>query len=183
MRSLPFEPLFSYPFLSHDHITLKEALTVKTLLVSLSGNSSLHRHRVLNIMDSAAAKRAFAKWRSSSWRLNKILKQAAPYQLGAGLYLGCLRGPSEDMPADDLTRGAPLRPPAESSHWLDDVGPDEGMRSFCCEADTCDIENEDRVSALLKELPSSATAAPSSAASSLPPVVAMLLSEVMHVCP
>ena len=65
---------------------------------------------------------ASAKGRSSSTALNGVLRAALPYLLGGDLYPGGVHVNSGDNPADDPSRGQPLRTPSrDRPAWLDDL--------------------------------------------------------------
>ena len=145
MRSVPWRVGFSYPFPTCDHITLKEALAVKTLIIGESAKADRHSKRIINMIDSDAARGAFNKGRSSSWRLKRILKQAAPHLLGSDISIGLLHTHSEDNVADDLTRDRPLRPPVMTDHWFQNIARvEEAKHVFCSAADAQPIVNEGR---------------------------------------
>ena len=82
------EAMIRYPFQTSDHITLKEGLLYKTLATMIGADPSRHGKRFVNGFDSMAVKGAVAKGRSSSHRLNCILKQALPHRIGSGCQLG-----------------------------------------------------------------------------------------------
>ena len=124
---LDHEVVANYAFLSGDPITIKEALVYKTLCVHLASSISSHDKRVVNGYDSMALKGSAAKGRSSSRRLNRVLRQALPHRVGARLQLGHFYIPSELNCPDDITRCVPLRRGLGVPAWAELVGPPPGL--------------------------------------------------------
>jgi hypothetical protein len=132
---MPRRVHFSYPFQESDHITLQEVKTVKTALIDMASKVPNHHTSQICVGDSAAARGTFAKGRSSSYRMNLLLKQTAPFLIAADLRPGFFWDASEDNPADDLTRQRDLRAPLASADWLERIGPEGLGDSFCPGAD------------------------------------------------
>jgi len=87
-----------------DHITLLEARAVLTGLKWVSRQPSLHHGRLPVFVDSQACLGAFAKGRSSSWKLNRILRRTAAYICATDLRISWLWIPTADNPADKPSR-------------------------------------------------------------------------------
>ena len=117
------EAMICYPFQTCDHIILKEGLVYNTLAIMIGADASRHGKRFVNGFDSMAVKGAVAKGRSSSYRLNRILKQALPHRIGSGCQLANFYVPSELNAPDDLTRDVPLRAGSGLPPWLTGLGP------------------------------------------------------------
>ena len=126
-----------------SHVNLREAGAVKLVLRHFAEKSNKAR-RVLNLVDSRVALGAFAKGRSSSAQLNKVLRGSLGYSLLANIHLHQAWIGTEVNPADDPSRGAPLRAPVPApdlSHWLsaegeadrDDASRSSARRRLCRE--------------------------------------------------
>ncbi len=100
-RSVRFAPVLQFASASCDHITGAKFLA--------AGDRRRSQRFIVGV-DSDATRGAFSNGRSSSRRLNNMLRSAAPPLIGAGICLGVFRVPSEGNVADGLTRNAPLLP-------------------------------------------------------------------------
>ena len=104
-----------------EHINVAEAMA-HVLSLFRRVNSPLRiGSREVYLLDSGAACGAFAKGRSSSFKLNGILRCAVPYLVAGRLPLALLWVSTGANPADDPSRNAPLRPPGAVPDWLKDV--------------------------------------------------------------
>ncbi len=104
-----WEPLFRYSARRSEHIVTKEARPICTLVRRLAAEVRAGGARVLNFVDSSPNVGAWAKGRSSSWRLGPRLRPVAPDQLLTDLQLAIPWVPTKHNPADAPTRGRAVR--------------------------------------------------------------------------
>lgn len=94
---------------SRQHINIKEARAYRTFVRRAARDAARHHSRRLSLLDSSVTRGAAAKGRSSSRRLNAVLRPVVPEQLAANIQTGTLPVPTEFNPADDPTRGRRTR--------------------------------------------------------------------------
>jgi len=102
-RGRRWQVAHAYPWRVGQHITLLEAHAVLLWLRKLLRHSFAHR-RLLHVLDSYVCVATIAKGRSSSIRLNRILRRIAALLLFADLSLHPLWTRSELMPMDAPSR-------------------------------------------------------------------------------
>ena len=100
---LEWETVLGWDFKHDDHINLLEAMALLTLIARLC-KSKISHSRVLVLVDSAVLKGAATKGRSSSYRLNTLLRRLTAYLLGYDLYVELLWVQSDANPADAPSR-------------------------------------------------------------------------------
>ena len=101
---------------------LVEALDLQSHLASKNFSNAGVGVRGVVLVDSRVALGALTKGRSSSRRLNRLLKKKLPAALFGRVYLGGLYVRSRFNPADDPTRGKVIRRPRPGSRaWLKDL--------------------------------------------------------------
>ena len=110
LRSFTWEVERDWFFKTKVHINLLETSVVVSLTKQLLVESPGFRLCVL--LDSAVAKGALAKGRSSSRGLQPLLQKAAACQLAGNLYLSHSYAPTKLNVADDPTREQDLREPS-----------------------------------------------------------------------
>jgi hypothetical protein len=101
------------------HITRFELAAARTAVrAAIFSRKNGRSFRMINGIDSDPVVYALAKGRSSR-KLNVILRRLAAEQLLAGVYLGVLRIPTHQNPADAPSRRARVRrsPVCESAKW------------------------------------------------------------------
>ena len=76
----------SYPWKSSQHINVLELVAFFYFLSACSVKADLHGYRFLHIVDSRVVSCVLAKGRSSSTKLNRILRRVASLLLAADLY-------------------------------------------------------------------------------------------------
>jgi len=104
---LEWQTVIGYDFKFQEHINLLEMLVVVTLLSRLVKAKVSHQ-RVLVLIDSGVVKGAATKGRSSSRRLNVLLRRLASYILARDLYVEFLWLPSAANSSDAPSRHYPL---------------------------------------------------------------------------
>ena len=93
-----------YPFKQGQHINILEMIAVLNYFRSLSNVVEVHGHRCFHILDSKVSSSVIAKGRSSSRRLNRILRRLCPFQVGLAIRILPLWTISRWMPCDAGSR-------------------------------------------------------------------------------
>eukprot|EP00971_Amphidinium_carterae_P236640 4696746-Amphidinium_carterae.1 len=110
VRAKDFTLVSAYRFSKQDaHINEKEMLAARTAIRAAASDVSLHSTRLTVAIDSQVVVWLLRKGRSSSKKLNRLLKSCMAWMLSARLRLHPLWISTEGNPADDPTRGVPLR--------------------------------------------------------------------------
>ena len=104
-----WQPSFRYSARNSKHIVTKDARPICSLVRRLAAEVRAGGTRVLNFVDSSPNVGAWAKGRSSSWRLGPRLRPVAPDQLLTDLQLAIPWVPTKHNPADAPTRGRAVR--------------------------------------------------------------------------
>jgi len=108
-RGQQFVERVKYRVLPGEHINIKEGRALGSALRRDAGDVSRQDKRAIKLSDSQVNVRAWAKGRSSSWRLNAVIQRGALDQIWGGIYVGLLHVPTEDNPLDDPTRNRKVR--------------------------------------------------------------------------
>ena len=103
-----------------EQINLKEARAYRTGVRRASSGPACHGTRRLSLLDSSVVRGAVSKGRSSSRRLNRVLRLIVPELLAADIQTGTFPGPTKKIPADPATRGQRTRskPARSPPDWL-----------------------------------------------------------------
>eukprot|EP00971_Amphidinium_carterae_P239458 4753747-Amphidinium_carterae.1 len=121
VASLDFRESLRYKFRRDQHINVLEGHAWKSMIKLLCSQSdSLGHTRVMCGIDSQVLCCAIQRGRSGSTRLNEMLRSALPYQLLCRVRCVPLCLSTSANPADDPTRGAPLRKSSQLSASLVD---------------------------------------------------------------
>ncbi len=105
-----FDDVISLKALRAEHSGLLELRGVRLgLRWALRSTSAFHK-RHLMLIDAKAALSAVCKGRSGSYALRRPLASIGAHVMATGTLLRCLHVPSEDNPADGLSRGKRKRP-------------------------------------------------------------------------
>ena len=110
----------AWPWRSPQHINLLEAKAALAVVKEVQRRGGDSKVTVLS--DSAVARGAIAKGRSSSRLLRPILMRIASYLLAGGVYVGLMHAPTRLNVADDPSRQKDLRP-AHLKSIVSDLGP------------------------------------------------------------
>ena len=94
---------------SDDHINVREGKAFLTTVRWLLRSSQRHGRRFVVLVDSRVWLGAVVKGRSSSVPLNSVLRQLAALVMASGVILHLVYVSSKWNPADDPSRGRPLR--------------------------------------------------------------------------
>ena len=114
VKSIPWKVAREVDLRETKHVNLTEAMGVKLVLKDACSRS-LDAERLVNGTDSRVVLGAFAKGRSSSSQLNAILRSCLGWSVLGQKQICQFWLESEDNPADDPSRHAPLRRPVEPS--------------------------------------------------------------------
>ena len=99
----PWKPFFSFEFMAHKHINLLEIESAFSLLRHLAAEGR-RTCRVLAMTDSRVALGALSRGRSSSRRVNYLLKKVAALCLCYGFQFDVVWVPTWGNPADATSR-------------------------------------------------------------------------------
>ena len=116
-----FEKRFLYRVREDDHINVSEAKAYMTEVRRASRDAKEHRKRRLYGLDSFVAIGAGSKGRASSRRLNPVYRSGAPTLLLCRMHSGFNHIRSAWNPADDPTRGKPVRVAQRRPAWAADA--------------------------------------------------------------
>ena len=105
--SLPWKPFFLFAFKAHKHINLLEIESASSLLRH-PASEGRRNCRVLALTDSRVALGSLSKGRSSSRRVNDLLKKVAALCLCYGFQFDVVWAPTWGNPADAPSREQPL---------------------------------------------------------------------------
>ena len=108
----------SYTFRKTSHINLQEARALRRELIRMAANPKWKNSIVICLNDSRVVVGCMAKGRSSSFRLNGILRTLIPHLVTANLGLGLLWVETSSNIADYPSRSMPLPPPGPAPRWL-----------------------------------------------------------------
>ena len=100
-----FEVVLCVRVESPEHINVEEAKALLWYIRWLLRSGTRFGHRVVVLLDSRVVIGAVAKGRSSSTRLNRVIKQIAALCFVGGLVLHLVFIPTEHNPADHPSRG------------------------------------------------------------------------------
>ncbi|CAE7489091.1 unnamed protein product [Symbiodinium natans] len=108
----------SYHFRKTSHINLQEARALKKELASLASDPANHGMIKICLNDSRVCVGAFAKGRSSSFRLNGCLRSLLPFLIFGNVSFGILWIETHSNPGDYPSRFTPLPVPRDPPRWL-----------------------------------------------------------------
>ena len=109
-QALDWKSIASYRFRVGGHINLQEARAL-TREIAKWAAADITPRRVIAFLDSAVCVGAFSKGRSSSFRLNGILRAFSGHCVLAGIELALIWISTKANPADYPSRLRPLPPP------------------------------------------------------------------------
>ena len=115
---MEWEPVASYHFRHTSHINLQEARALKRELVKFASDPAHSGLIRICLNDSRVCVGAFAKGRSSSFRLNGCLRSLLPYLVLGNVSFAVLWVETHSNPADFPSRFMPLPAPCRPPQWL-----------------------------------------------------------------
>lgn len=119
---LSWHVVASYHFRQTSHINLQEARALKREVVRLASDATNRSTIQICLNDSRVCCGAFAKGRSSSYKLNGILRSLLPFLIFSKICLGLLWVETASNMADHPSRFAQLPPPRSPPGWLKSFG-------------------------------------------------------------
>ena len=119
---LPWEVTAAYEFRQTSHINLQEARALKRELVRLAGKLNSYGMIQLCLNDSRVVVGAVAKGRSSSFKLNGILRSLVPFLILGGVSFAMLWVETHSNRADHPSRRELLPAPRVPPPWLGAFG-------------------------------------------------------------
>ena len=108
----------SYVFKETSHINLQELRALRRELYKLASDKSNHNSVQLCFNDSRVVVGAVSKGRSSSFKLNGLLRTLIPFLVLSNIALGLLWVETSSNPADFPSRFLPLPIPRSPPGWL-----------------------------------------------------------------
>jgi len=105
---LHWRVMFGYPFKKENHINVLELEALASLTRRLV-KEGLRGQRVLVLLDSRVAVGAAATGRSSSWRINRVLRKISCLALLHNMSLELVWVPTRGNPSDAPSRGRSLK--------------------------------------------------------------------------
>ena len=112
----------SYVFKETSHINLQELRALRRELYKLASDRSNHNSVQLCFNDSRVVVGAVSKGRSSSFKLNGLLRTLIPFLVVSNIALGLLWVETSSNPADFPSRFLPLPVPRSPPGWLRGFG-------------------------------------------------------------
>lgn len=116
--SLLWRATSSYNFRQTSHINLQEARALKNEIVKQSSDPGQTGRIQMCLNDSRVVCGAVAKGRSSSFKLNGILRSMLPFLVLGNLSLAMIWVETHSNPADHPSRFVPIPAPSLSPKWL-----------------------------------------------------------------
>ena len=113
----------SYMFRETSHINLQEARALRKEVIRMAADRFHQGHACIFLNDSFVVTGAFAKGRSSSYRLNGILRGMLPHLIFGRLALGIIWIETGSNLADHPSRFSLLPSPKTSPAWLQKLCP------------------------------------------------------------
>lgn len=117
-KCLEWRAVNGYSFRQTSHINLQEGRALKNEIKRLARDETSFGKIQLCLNDSQVICGAFAKGRSSSFKLNGLMRGLLPYLLFANICLALIRIETESNPADHPSRFRAIPPPRDGPLWL-----------------------------------------------------------------
>lgn len=121
-ESLEWKVVSSYHFRQTSHINLQEARALRKEVVRATCGDGQTNQVQLCLNDSRVVCGAVTKGRSSSFKLNGILRSMIPFLTLSNIVLALLWIQTDSNPADHPSRGRGLPPPRLPPNWLRKFG-------------------------------------------------------------
>ena len=121
-KTLNWRVTSSYSFRQTSHINLQEARAVKNEVKKLSREENSWGKIQVSLNDSRVVCGAFTKGRSSSFKLNGVMRSMLPYLIFANLVFVFIWIETGANPADHPSRFQPIPPPLPCPLWLKKFG-------------------------------------------------------------
>ena len=112
----------SYTFRQTSHINLQELRAFKRELCRVASQFSQRGRVQIFVNDSKVSVGATAKGRSSSFKVNGLLRSLVPFLLFGDVTVAILWVETQSNPADHPSRGARVPPPQIAPKWMSAYG-------------------------------------------------------------
>ena len=112
----------SYSFRQTSHINLQEARALRRELMRMAANPAWRNHLIICLNDSRVVVGCMSKGRSSSYKLNGVMRSLVPHLVTSGLGIGLIWIETGANIADCPSRFTSLPPPCRSPRWLRQFG-------------------------------------------------------------
>ena len=119
---LPWRVISSYHFRQTSHINLQELRAFRRELCRIARDFNSKGRVQLFMNDSKVVVGAVAKGRSSSYKINGLLRSMVPFMLFGDVTVALLWVETESNPADHPSRATPLPPPRPPTKWMRSFG-------------------------------------------------------------
>ena len=119
-HSLKWKSTASYHFRQTSHINLQECRALRREITRLACAPKTRRQIQICLNDSRVVCGAVAKGRSSSFKLNGVLRGMLPSLILGDITLALLWIETGANPADHPSRNVPIPPPSLKAEWLAD---------------------------------------------------------------
>ncbi|CAE7224096.1 unnamed protein product [Symbiodinium sp. CCMP2592] len=130
---LPWHVVASYTFRETSHVNLQELRAWRREMCRIAASGGHRNCIIVALNDSRVVVGAVAKGRSSSVRLNNLLRGALPHLILGGVSGAVLWIETAANPADHPSRFRPLPAPRAPPGWLQAFGIQESLRLRGCE--------------------------------------------------
>lgn len=117
-RSLPWKVKSSYSFRHSSHVNLQELRALKREVLMKTADDKQHGQVHLFLTDSKVCLGCLGKGRSSSYKLNGILRSMVPFLVASDISLGVNYVHTKSNPANYPSRFTPLPSPEPLPGWL-----------------------------------------------------------------
>ena len=121
-KSMHWKVTGSYTFRQTSHVNLQELRALRRELVRMAAAGEHQGTVVVALNDSRVVVGAVSKGRSSSFKLNGMLRGLLPHLILGGVSVALLWIETAANPADYPSRGLSLPPPRRAPGWLRKLG-------------------------------------------------------------
>ena len=119
---LDWKTTSSYRFRQTSHVNLQELRAIKNLVKSWAITTAQHQKVHLILTDSQVCLGCVSKGRSSSYKLNGILRSMIPYLVAGDIAIALNYINTKYNPADHPSRFVPIPPPQPMPTWVKKYG-------------------------------------------------------------
>ena len=117
-KTMEWTATAGYSFRETSHINLQETRALRREISRFASNSENRGQIQICLNDSRVVCGAVSKGRSSSYKLNGILRGMLPFLIFADITLALLWTETDSNPADHPSRGRPIPRPLSMPNWL-----------------------------------------------------------------
>lgn len=117
-KTMEWTATAGYSFRETSHINLQETRALRREISRFASNSENRGQIQICLNDSRVVCGAVSKGRSSSYKLNGVLRGMLPFLIFADITLALLWTETDSNPADHPSRGRPIPRPLSMPNWL-----------------------------------------------------------------